>query len=142
MVSVFQQFEESFESVPLSFILDCLLKHFLISCFQLGFRPNSSTQEALLHLTNEWHQQLNSGHNVAAIFCDLSKAFDTVPHHLLLENLQCIGVSGSLLIWFEDYLPGQFQRVGLEGHTSVALPVTSVVYSWATPLHHFHELNL
>ena len=67
-----------------------------------GFRPNSSTQEALLHLTNEWHQQLDSGNQVAAIFFDLSKAFDTVPHDLLLENLQHAGVSGSLLTWFED----------------------------------------
>ena len=44
---------------------------------------------------------------------------------LLLENLQCVGVSGSLLTWFEDYLAGQFQRVVLDGHTSAALSVTS-----------------
>ena len=63
------------------------------------FPFNSSTQEALLHQTNEWHQQLDS---------DLSKVLDTVPHHLLFENLERVGVSGSLITWFEDYLSGQF----------------------------------
>ena len=44
-------------------LLSFLLKYSFISRFQFGFRPNSSTQEALLHLTNEWHQQLDSGNH-------------------------------------------------------------------------------
>ena len=55
--------------------------------------------------------ELDSGNQVAAIFFDLSKVFDTVPHDLLLDNLQRVGVSGSLLTWFEDYLSGRLQRV-------------------------------
>ena len=126
-ISLLSIVSKTFERIIHNQLLNFLLKHSRISRFQFGFRPNSSTQEALLHLSNEWHQQLDSGNQVAAIFFDLSKAFDTVPHDLLLESLQRVGVSGSLLTWFEDYLSGRLQRVVLDGHTSAALPVTSGV---------------
>ena len=125
-ISVLSLVSKTLECIIYNQLLNFLLKYSFISRFHFGFHLNSPTQEALLHLTNEWHQQLNSGKHVAAIF-DLLKAFDTVPHHLLLESLQCVEVCGSLLIWFEDYLSGWFQRVLLDGHTSAALQVTSGV---------------
>ena len=56
----------------------------------------SSTQEAIISATGDWHQHLDSKKNVPAVFFDLSKAFDTVPHHGLLNALSNIGISGSL----------------------------------------------
>lgn len=56
----------------------------LLSNCQFGFRPHSSTQEALLHVTNAWHNQLASNHQVAAVFFD---AFDSIPHGCLIKGL-------------------------------------------------------
>ena len=62
---------------------------------------------------------------MAAVFFDLSKAFDKVPHCQLLSALANAGVSGSLLHWFRSYLFNRFQRVVLDGHISEVHSVSS-----------------
>ena len=61
------------------------------------------------------------------MFFDLSKAFDTVPHHLLLQTLRSIGISGPLLGWFHSYLSNRQQRVFIRGHSSSYANVDSGV---------------
>ena len=53
-----------------------------------------------------------------AVFCDISKAFDRVWHRGLLYKLRRIGISGSLLSWFANYLKDRKQRVVLPGASS------------------------
>ena len=67
------------------------------------------------------------GLSSAALFLDLSKAFDKVPHHKLILSLSAVGVSGPLLKWLESYLTHRSQRVVLNGHSSTSLPVLSGV---------------
>ena len=57
----------------------------------------------------------------------MSKAFDKVPHHHLLRSLSAVGVSGSLLKWFESYLSNRSQKVVLNGYSSTLPPVHSGV---------------
>ena len=64
---------------------------------------------------------------MVCIFLDLAKAFDSLPHSLVLESLARVGVCGSLYDWFADYLTGRSQRVVLEGHSSSVASVTSGV---------------
>ncbi|CAB4016839.1 zinc metallo ase nas-4-like [Paramuricea clavata] len=64
---------------------------------------------------------------VDIIYLDLSKAFDKVPHSLLLLKLNSYGISGSLLSWFSSYLTDRYQRVVLDGVYSDWLPITSGV---------------
>ena len=125
-ISLLSLVSKVLERIVHSQLSDFLFKHSLISRLQFGFHPNSSTQEALLVLTNDWHKELDSGNHVAVIFFDLSKAFDTVPHHLLLEHLQSSSVGGTLLSWFEDYLSAR-RRVVIDGQSSGELAVTSGV---------------
>lgn len=66
-----------------------------------------------------------SGNEVDAIYLDISKAFDKVPHHLLLRKLENLGIRGSLLSWFQNYLADRQQRVVLHGIYSDWLTVTS-----------------
>ena len=61
--------------------------------------------------TTSWHRYLDNKFDVAAMFFDLSKAFDSVPHSLLLQALANIGVCGSLLKWFESNLTGKKKTV-------------------------------
>ena len=104
-----------------------LISNSYLSRFQFGFRPMGSTQEAILTATNDWHKTLDRGLSSAAVFFDLSKAFDTVPHHLLLQTLRSIGISGPLLGWFHSYLSNRQQRVVIRRHSSSYANVDSGV---------------
>ena len=108
-------------------LLRHLLDNSILSPQQFGFGPGSSTQEALLTATHDWHRSLDRGLSTAALFLDLSKTFDRVPHNKLLCSLSSIGISGPLLQWFQSYLSDRSQRVVLNGHSSSALPVKSGV---------------
>ena len=70
---------------------------------------------------------INCGLNTAALFFDISKAFDKVPHCKLLCSLSPVDVTGPLLQWFQSYLTNSCQRVDLNGHSSSPLPVKSGV---------------
>ena len=88
-----------------------LSKHNLLSKVQFGFRLQSSTQEALLSVTNTWQTMLSKHKLITAVFLDVKKVFDSVSHHQLIHSLHSIGIQGSLLNWFRDYLSGRSQRV-------------------------------
>ena len=73
-------------------------------------------------------KNLDKGLQTDVVFMDISKGFDTVDHSKLLQKLfQDFGLSGSLLLWFQIYLSGRFQRVTVHGATSTSLPITSGV---------------
>ena len=55
---------------------------------------------------------------VRIVFCDISKAFDRVYHPGLLHKLEKAGITGPLLMWFNDYLSNRLQRVVIQGGTS------------------------
>ena len=73
------------------------------------------------------HNLLNFNKQVAVVFFDIHKAFDSVPHHLLINSLIDFGVSGCLLMWFKSYFSDRKQRVVLDGESSALIPVTSGV---------------
>ena len=61
-------------------------------------------------------QALDNKQFVRCIFSDIS-AFDCVLHRGLIYKLECIGLTGHLLIWFKDYLSNRSQRVVLQGQS-------------------------
>ena len=69
-----------------------LAKHF-------GFRPKLSTEVALAHFADRVLKKLDNGMLTGAVFLDLSKAFDTVDHSLLLTKLKQIGASDNVTVW-------------------------------------------
>ena len=66
----------------------CIQLESLLSNIQFGFRPLSSTQEALLSVTNTWHTMLTKHTQIASVFLDVRKAFDSVPHNRLMGCLR------------------------------------------------------
>lgn len=62
-----------------------------------------------------------------SVFIDLSKAFDTVPHDILLHKLNCIGIRGIVNKWFESYLKQRKQFVSYNGTDSSVETITSGV---------------
>ena len=75
----------------------------IISIHQSGFTPGDST----VHLYNTFCKALNDKKDVRIVFCDLLKTFDRVWHQGLLYKLECIGITGDLLSWFQSYSLGE-----------------------------------
>ena len=86
--------------------------------FQSGFRPKHSTETALVKITNDLLLAADSGLLTILILLDLSAAFDTISHPLLLDRLAGIGITGAALSWFTSYLTGRQQFVQLSNHKS------------------------
>ena len=76
-------------------------------------------QSTLLRLTEDWRNALDNHGFVAAILMDLSKAFDCMPHGLLLWKLRAYGLSGKACALVSSYLSDRKQRVKLGPHCSV-----------------------
>ena len=85
-------------------LMDHVLEKKLNSESQWGFLSGRSTTSALLAVTDCWHKHLEAGQEVCAIFLDLQKAFDSVPHRSLLLVLQQCDVHPTLLKWICSYL--------------------------------------
>ena len=83
---------------------------------QFGFRARSSCEHALITGLDSWMGAVDKGEVVGAILVDLSKAFDSVPHRMLLSELSKIACSQNVLAWFFDYLNGREQRVITSGN--------------------------
>ena len=81
---------------------------------QYGFRKAHSTQHALFKLLQSWQQVLDNGGFIGTILMDLSKAYDCIPHNLLIAKLECYGVDKASLRLLLDYLTRrkQLTKVG------------------------------
>ena len=80
-----------------------------------GFLKNHSCCTALLKITEDWKTSLNNRESAMAMAVDLSKAFDSINHNLLLAKLKAYGLSQSALSLMSSYLLGRKQRVCLHG---------------------------
>jgi hypothetical protein len=94
---------------------------------QHGFMTNRSTTTQLIDFYNNVNKVVDDGGQVDVVYLDFSKAFDRVPHNILINQLQSFGFSNKLLSWFKNYLSNRFQRVVINGHESSYLPVLSGV---------------
>jgi len=95
---------------------------------QWGFQPGKSTVSALLSTIYSWLETLEEGKKIiGAVFFDLQKAFDSVPHQCLMEKLQQTGLSDHILSWISDYLACREQKVVVNGKSSQYSPIISGV---------------
>ena len=78
---------------------------------QFGFRQNHSTSLSCSLLVSKIADAFEKNEMVLGIFFDLSKAFDTIDHNILLTKLNHYGIRGICLSWFKSYLTGRTQRV-------------------------------
>lgn len=90
--------------------------NFLFEPFQSAYREYHSVETALLKINNDLLKNLDNGKISALILTDLSAAFDTINHDLLLKRLQLrFGITNTALEWFKSYLTGRCQAVKIAG---------------------------
>ena len=82
---------------------------------QFGFRCQHSTEHATVELVDKILNGFSEEKYTLGIFIDLSKAFDTVDHQILLKKINLYGVKGKSLEWFESYLSERKQYIEVEG---------------------------
>ena len=76
-----------------------------------GFRRNHNTQNYFLNMIETWKNAVDKGKIISAIFMDLSKAFDTLNHNLLIAKLGAYGFTKDALLLMKNYLSDRQQRV-------------------------------
>ena len=79
---------------------------------QSAYKPGHSTETALLSIKNEVHLSLARSEPTALVLLDLSAAFDTIDHNILLGYLKSwFGLGGTALRWFASYLRNRCQAI-------------------------------
>ena len=82
----------------------------LFSKYQCGFRKGLNAQHCLIKLIEKWRECIDQGLEFGILLTDLSKAFDCLPHDLLIAKLNAYGVDISALNFLFDYLTNRKQR--------------------------------
>ena len=118
-VSILQIPSKIYEKVlseQLSSYFDSIFNDFLCA-----FRKGHGCQTTLLRLLEDWKYALDSNEYVASILMDLSKAFDCLPHNILLSKLSAYGLSEDSVLLLKSYLSDRKQQI----------KISIVVSSWA-----------
>ena len=117
-VSLLPQFSKILEKLFNKRLMDFINKQELLFNGQFGFRPNMSTSDALLKLTEVITNEMDKANYTVGVFIDLKKAFDTIDHEILLKKLECYGIRGVAANWLKSYLTNRVQIVTVNNITS------------------------
>ena len=120
-IALLNIFSKIFEKAMKKYLVDFISENNILSKFQFGFQKGISTQCALTKFSEIIHNTIDSSHHALSIFIDFSKAFDTVPHNLLLMKLEHYGIRNNLLDWFTSYLTNRTQYTIFENNSSTSL---------------------
>ena len=117
-ISILPSFSKIYEKVISQRLLSFLESGNILVQNQYGFRQNRSTYMAMTEMLDKISAAIDNGEYPIGIFIDLSKAFDTINHSILLDKLEYYGIRGFALNWFESYLHSRQQYVFLDGASS------------------------
>jgi len=124
-VSILTSASKVYEKVLLLQLKDFL--HAILNDHLSAFREGYGCQQVLLRFLEEWKAAIEEKLKVGAILIDLSKAFDAMPHPLLIAKISAYGASKNAVTTIASYLTGRQQRVKIAGRTSSWSTITKGV---------------
>ena len=110
-ISILSPISKLFESLISKQIYYYLESNNMLHPSQFGFRKKLSCELALNSMVEDWRNGLDSGHDFISIFLDLSKAFDTVDHNILLSKLPYYFFHSNTINLIGNYLSNRSLRV-------------------------------
>lgn len=99
-------------------IYNFMVNNNLFNEFQFGFRKKCSTIDTITSFLGKLIQNIENKENTLGIYIDLSKAFDTINHNILLHKLHYLGIRGTANKLIKDYLTNRTQQVRLYNENS------------------------
>ena len=110
----------SFISKTLERVIAAQLNNYLINNnilnkFQSAYTNNKNTETALTHILNNI-LLYPTKYCSSIVLLDLTAAFDTIDHNIMIRQLQCIGLSSTALEWFISYLDSRSYSIRIESH--------------------------
>lgn len=118
-------FSKLIELVIYTRLVNFIDKHDILSTSQHGFRKGKSTTTAIFNFLNKIYESVDNKQYTIGIFYDLSKAFDTINHELLLNKLSMIGINGVANNLLRSYLSNRLQFVSLRHETDSSVDSVS-----------------
>ena len=123
LLHVSKNFERMIHKQIVNYMIDKLeLAHYIT-----GFRKLHGTQNSLVVMLEKWKRALDKREYISALFMDLSKAFDTINHDLLIAKLKGYGFSKEALTLMKIYLKNRKQKVKINNNFSLERDVTTGV---------------
>ena len=110
-ISLLPVFSKLLERIMFNRVYTHVASNNLLYEKQFGFQNNNSTEYAIVQLAKEIHESFDQNEFTLGVFVDLSKAFDTVNHDILLTKLEYFGLKNKYLNWFKSYLSNRQQFV-------------------------------
>lgn len=110
-ISLLPTISKIFEKVMETKLRSFLSSNSVLTKEQYGFQEGLSTVDAIFDMNEYVAQAIDDGDHVLAVLLDLSKAFDSVDHAILLEVLNRYGIRGKTNDWFKSYLENRAQIV-------------------------------
>ena len=117
-ISLLSSVSKVFERIVFDQSYDYFMTNGLLFNSQYGFRKHHSTELAALELTDKIRRKIDQKKTPFSVYLDLSKAFDTLNHAMLLKKLQYYGLRDTTLYWFKSYLSDRTQYVEYDGVAS------------------------
>ena len=117
-ISLLPMFSKILERLIYNKVFDFLVRYKILFKSQYGYRKGHNTTHATLDFVKAIEDAIEQNEYAIGIFCDLSKAFDTLNHQILLSKLEHYGIRGCEKQWFSSYLSNRRQYVEWDGHRS------------------------
>ncbi len=121
-ISILPVISKILEKVMLNQLTNFISSFNILTNDQHGFRAGHNVTTATFSSLNYITDLLDKKMHVVGIYLDVSKAFDSINHNILLFKLQQYGIRGHVLDWFNSYLSSRYQYVNLHDSPSCLLP--------------------
>ena len=126
-VALLPVFSKIVEKLIYNKVFEFLVRYQILFETQYGFRKGRNTTHATIDFIKTIEEAIETNKYAIGVFCDLSKAFDTLNHEVLLQKLDHYGIRGTANTWFRSYLTNGRQYVELNRMKSSLLPLPTGV---------------